>query len=106
MMKRAAICVAAAGFAALVWATPVSAQVHSDGIYGRYNTYFETLQRRGRERAARIRAYHQGLRDARRELHDARREFKQVQRRVVREYQKAARVYAKQIRAARRQYRW
>ena len=109
MTKRAAIWVAAAGFATLMWATPASAQVHSDGIYGRYNTYFESIYRRGRERAARIRAYHREVRDAR-ELREARQEFEQVRRKAVREYQRdiqrAAKDYAKQIREARRQYRW
>jgi hypothetical protein len=108
-MRRAAMWLAAAGFAALMWVTPAHAQVNSDGIYGRYNTYFETMYRRGRERAKRIREHHRESR-ASRHLRDARREFDQVRRRAVRAYQRdiqqAAHKYSKHLREVRRSRGW
>ena len=114
MMKRAAMWVAAAGFAVLIWAAPARAQVSSDGIYGRYGTYFETLRREGRNRAKWIRDAHraasQGRREVQRELADARREFRREfdrsRLRALRDYQRdvhrAARDYARNLREARR----
>ena len=115
MTKRALVWVAATGFAALLWVAPASAQVHSDGIYGRYNTYFEVLSRNSRDRARRIRAVQREARQhVRRELRDARREFRREfdrsRLRALRDYQRgiqrAAREYARDLRQARRDRRW